>query len=150
MLSVLAPVFLFLWGVVLAFGYQLFLRAAEGIDSTAAGIFYYCFAGLSCFFATALFLYGVSGGSWGFYGFCAVAAGFFVYERFCRRFGRRVIRRMAAFYHSVRRIGHFIIEKTVVLLTFPWAFIVDKGERFFLWRRRKKEERTVSKDGEEK
>ena len=135
MLSVLTPVLLFLWGVVLAFGYQLFLSVAEGLDSTAVSVFYYCVAGITCFLATALFLYGVSGGAWGFYGFCAVAAGFFLYGQFCRRFGRKLIRKMSAFHRFFQRILADALKKTVIILTFPWAFIVDKGERFWQWRR---------------
>ena len=86
LLSLIAMVF---WGMVLSFGYQLFLPLAERQRSVMASVLFYGGAGVVCFLSTALFLYAVSGGAWGIYGFFALLLGFWLYYSFFRIWGRR-------------------------------------------------------------
>ena len=73
-----------LWGMVLCFGYQLFLPHAEKSRTLWRDLLLYGIAGLICFLCTALYLYMINGGEWGVYGFLAMLLGFGVYYRFLR------------------------------------------------------------------
>ena len=77
-----------LYGLLLGFCYQLFLRKAETLETPWGLWLFYGAGGLICFFMTSLFLYLINGGQWGFYGFLAMVIGFLWYYRRFWKWGR--------------------------------------------------------------
>ena len=94
-----------LWGMVLCFGYQLFLPHAEKSRTLWGDLLLYGGAALICFLSTALYLYAINGGEWGIYGFFAMLLGFGVYDRFFRSRGRQVADAVDSVFGGVRHQG---------------------------------------------
>ena len=138
MISTLSLGLTLLWGAVLAFGCRLFLAVAEGIRSAAAAVFYYGLGGAVCFLSTSLFLYGVTGGVWHFYCLAAMTAGFLLFLRLAPAGGRKSAARLAASAAFAVSLGRKAAAVCGAVLTFPFGFLVDKGERSVSWLRREK------------
>lgn len=133
------------WGMLLCFGYQLFLPLAEKARSLWKSVFLYAGAGMLCFLLTALFLYGINGGEWGGYGFLALLLGFFVYHRTFRLCGRRFAKSMVLFGEKVcgccLQWGHKLSDGVAL----PFAKLVDKG---VLWAEKKESQKEKSSHGD--
>lgn len=131
-----------LWGMVLCFGYQLFLPYAEKSRPFLSALLLYGGAGLVCFLSTALYLYAVSGGEWGIYGFIALMVGFGLYYRFLRSGGRNVADAVESVLGKVHRQGGQFGRKLADTAVFPFGKIVDKG---VAWaeKREKKQEKEI-------
>ena len=136
LLSLIAMVF---WGMVLSFGYQLFLPLAERQRSVMASVLFYGGAGVVCFLSTALFLYAVSGGAWGIYGFFALLLGFWLYYSFFRIWGRRFAMAVGYALGGTLRGGMRFGRKAADGATLPFGKIVDKGVAWTEKRRKEKE-----------
>lgn len=134
-----------LWGMVLCFGYQLFLPHAEKSRTLLGDLLLYGGAGLVCFLSTALYLYAISGGEWGIYGFLAMLLGFGVYYRFFRRGGRQVADALESVFGGVRRQSGQFGRKLTDTAVFPFGKIVDKG---VTWaeKREKEQEKEIKTD----
>lgn len=135
-----------LWGILLGFCYQIFLKQTERFRSLWSLIFLYLFAGLICFLMTALFLYIISGGKWGIYGFLAMVFGFFVYYHWFRSAGNKISSYADRGVSVAGNVLSFMSEKTPGVLLYPFGKIVDKGEKWI----EKKEQKRRKKRKKEK
>lgn len=126
-MSLFSLVAMVLWGMILCLGYQLFLPHAEKTRTVFSAFLLYGGAGMICFFSTALFLYVVSGGAWGIYGFFALLAGFGLYYRFLRRGGRKIADVVDSALEKVWWQGKRFGRKFADTASFPFGKIVDKG-----------------------
>lgn len=140
LLSLGAMVF---WGMVLSLGYQLFLPFAEKVRGPLETFLLYSGAGMLCFLLTALFLYGVSSGEWGIYGFLALVLGFGVYYRFFRGWGRRFSVGAERFFSGLRRNSLRLGQKLTAAAVFPFGKIVDKG---VLWAEKRESQKKKDED----
>ena len=126
------------WGAILGFGYRLFLRVAAELRSPVAACFFYGLGGGVCFLATALFLYGVTGGKWGVYDLPGIILGFWLFVRCGRLRSRKIAELLVEAMRKCRRIFRSVIGKGSTLLLSPFAFFVDKGEKWGSCRKKKK------------
>lgn len=137
------------WGMLLCFGYQLFLPLGEKVTTLWKSILLYSGAGLLCFLLTAMFLYAINGGEWGLYGFLALVLGFGGYHRLFRIGGRRLAARMVQRGEKVCRCGFRMGQRLSAGVALPFGKLVDKG---VLWaekaeRKREKEEKAKGHHG---
>ena len=135
-----------LYGLLLGFCYQLFLRKAETLETPWGLWLFYGVGALVCFFMTSLFLYLINGGQWGFYGFLAMVIGFLWYYRRFWKWGGKVadgsFRFASATHHCLRGIGAFVTGAAV----FPFGKIVDKEEQWLVRRKDRLQEKKVAKE----
>ncbi|MGM9567848.1 MAG: spore cortex biosynthesis protein YabQ [Clostridia bacterium] len=151
MASVWSLMAMILWGILLGFCYQVFLRQTERFRSLGGLILLYLFAGVLCFLITALFLYGINGGKWGIYGFLSMVLGFFLYYQWMRPAGNKI---SAYADHVVTRTGNAVSlfgKKVPGVLLYPFEKMVDKGEKWIGKKEEKRGEKRKKEDpGKEK
>lgn len=135
-----------LWGILLGFAYQIFLGQTERRRSLWGMILFYLFAGLLCFLMTALFLYVISGGKWGIYGFLAMVSGFFFYYQWLRPAGRKASGYADRTVSAVGRAASFFGEKTPEVFLYPFGKIVDKGEKWIEKKEQKRRQKRAKKE----
>ena len=146
MASVWSLTAMILWGILLGFCYQIFLKQMEKRRSLWGMILFCLFAGALCFLLTALFLCAVSGGKWGIYGFLSMVFGFFLYLQWFRPAGNAVsvgADRVVSLSGGALR---FLRRKTPEVLSRPFEKIVDKGEKWIEKKEEKRREKRKKED----
>lgn len=146
MASVWSLMAMILWGILLGFCYQVFLKQTERFRSLGGLILLYLFAGVLCFLLTALFLCGINGGKWGIYGFLSMVLGFFLYYQRMRPVGGKI---SACADRVVTRTGNavsFLGKKVPGVFLYPSAKLVDKGEKWIEKKEEKRREKRKKED----
>ena len=118
-----------LWGMVLAWGYQLLLLILARTAFAPLRFLLYCGGVVLCFVTTALFLYLVNGGEWGIYGFAAVTAGFALYYRRFWSFGEKCFKGGGGAVLKTGRMLKTAGDFGIKVITAPWGAVIAKGER---------------------
>lgn len=138
-----------LWGTLLGFCYQLFLKQTEKSRSLWGAALLYLFAGLICFLLTALFLYFISGGNWGVYGLLAMVLGFFLYHQWFWQIGGRVSARSDRVAAVMGKTAISFGKKTTGVMIYPFGKIVDKGEKWIVKKEENRRKRRKEKNNNE-